>query len=167
VSRQSLRLLMAMVVGTALALAGCSPQAPSSQDATTDSASASAGASMVGSDQDITFTAGQVTVHGSLRMPPHASAPVPAAVLLAGSGPTDRNGNTPALPGSIDTLRSLADVLATDGVASVRYDKLSTGATGLGPFASDPSSIGYTISSTRPAQPWVSWPDGPTSMPAI
>ena len=98
----------------------------------------------MGSDQEITFAAGKVTVHGSLRLPPHASTPVPAAVLLAGSGPTDRNGNTPAVPGSIDTLRSLADVLAADGVASVRYDKLSTGSTGLGPFASDPSSIGYS-----------------------
>ena len=118
-----------------LTLAGCSTQAPSPPPGTTPT---------VGADQEITFTAGQVTVHGSLRMPPHASAPVPAAVLLAGSGPTDRNGNTPAVPGSIDTLRSLADVLATDGVASVRYDKLSTGATGFGPFASDPSSIGYS-----------------------
>jgi len=97
-----------------------------------------------GTDQEITFTAGQITVHGSLRLPRDARTPVPAAVLLAGSGPTDRDGNTPAVPGSIDTLRSLADMLAMNGVASVRYDKLSTGATGLGPFASDPSSIGYS-----------------------
>jgi len=114
-----------------------------SQPATTPAPVVDTGASGVGTDQEITFTAGQVTVHGSLRLPPNAATPVPAAVLLAGSGPTDRNGNTPAVPGAIDTLRSLADVLATLGVASIRYDKLSTGATGLGPYASDPASIGY------------------------
>lgn len=140
-----------LVAGAVVALAGCSSQAPSVQPDGTGSGgtggtstATSGGASPVGTDQEITFAAGQVTVHGSLRMPPNATGPVPAAVLLAGSGPTDRNGNTPSVPGTIGTLSSLADVLAAHGVASLRYDKLSSGATGLGPYASDPASIGYT-----------------------
>ncbi len=99
----------------------------------------------VGTDTEVTFPAGLVTVHGSLRMPPNADGPVPAAVVLAGSGPTDRNGNTPAVPGDIGTLSSVADVLAGAGVASLRYDKLSSGATGLGPFTgANLADIGYS-----------------------
>ena len=100
---------------------------------------------MVGTDREVTFTVGQVVVHGSLRLPPGATTSGrPAAVLIAGSGPTDRNGNNPGVPGDIGTLSSIADLLATDGVASLRYDKVTTGATGLGPFASNLPSLGYS-----------------------
>lgn len=95
-----------------------------------------------GGDRDVSFYADGVHVYGSLRVP-DGPGPHPAAVLLAGSGPVDRNGNSPLIPGNVDTLRHLADVLAEHGVASLRYDKLGTGETGLGPFAGDPSAIGF------------------------
>jgi pimeloyl-ACP methyl ester carboxylesterase len=50
-------------------------------------------------------------------------APVPVVLLHAGSGPTDRNGNSTALPGANDSLRMVAQALAARGIASVRYDK--------------------------------------------
>ncbi|WP_420455307.1 alpha/beta hydrolase [Rubrivirga sp.] len=60
------------------------------------------------------------TLHGTLALP-DADGPVPVALLIAGSGPTDRDGNQggegPA------TLRKLAHALAARGVASVRFDK--------------------------------------------
>ncbi|MGC1420000.1 MAG: hypothetical protein WA786_07775, partial [Acidimicrobiales bacterium] len=62
--------------------------------------------------------------------------------LIAGSGPTDRNGNSTVEPGPIDTLETMADWLSADGVASLRYDKLGSGETGLGSFASHVDSIG-------------------------
>jgi hypothetical protein len=156
--RNRIALLVAAVV---LAVAaGCSssvapsdptgssrPAASASLGGTGSSAGSSAATSnaapTVGTDQEVTFTAGGVTVHGSLRLPLDATGPVPAAVL-AGSGPTDRNGNTPLVPGTIGTLSSLADVLAGDGVASLRYDKLGTGATGLAPYAANLAAIGYS-----------------------
>jgi alpha-beta hydrolase superfamily lysophospholipase len=49
-------------------------------------------------------------------------------LLIAGSGPTDRNGNNALLPVPIDNLRLLAEALATRGVASLRYDKRGLGA---------------------------------------
>jgi hypothetical protein len=63
---------------------------------------------------------------GSLLLP-EGAGPWPAALLIAGSGPTDRNGNTPLLPAPLDNLRRLAHALAQRGVASLRYDKRGVG----------------------------------------
>lgn len=49
-----------------------------------------------------------------------------AAVIIAGSGPTDRDGNSP-LGVSAGTYRLLAEGLAERGVATVRYDKRGAG----------------------------------------
>ena len=93
-------------------------------------------------DQTVSFAAGGMTVYGTYRHPAAPSGALPAVLLIAGSGPTDRNGNSRLDAGSVDTLRKVADWLSTDGVASLRYDKLGTGRTGLGPYAVDPSAIG-------------------------
>jgi pimeloyl-ACP methyl ester carboxylesterase len=61
-------------------------------------------------------------VFGTLELPAH-SFPVPVALIIAGSGPTDRNGNSIALPGSNNSLKLLAAGLAERGIASLRYDK--------------------------------------------
>jgi pimeloyl-ACP methyl ester carboxylesterase len=70
------------------------------------------------------------TLVGSLACPPGGlgRARVPLVLVLAGSGPTDRNGNSALLPGRNDGLRMLADSLAARGIASVRYDKRGVGA---------------------------------------
>lgn len=52
----------------------------------------------------------------------------PLVILHAGSGPTDRDGNSRVLPGANNSLRQLAEALARRGVASVRYDKRLIGA---------------------------------------
>ncbi|AWZ24082.1 MULTISPECIES: alpha/beta hydrolase [Rhodococcus] len=97
------------------------------------------------SDTEITFSSGDVTLHGSLRVPVSMRGPVPAVLLLAGSGPTDRNGDSALLPGSIGTLRHLADVLERKGFASLRYDKLGSGVTALGPYSvEDVADLGFS-----------------------
>jgi pimeloyl-ACP methyl ester carboxylesterase len=58
---------------------------------------------------------------------PDTPAPWPAVLLIAGSGPTDRNGNSVGLPGPNNSLRLLAEALAERGIASVRYDKRGIG----------------------------------------
>src|ERR1043166_1542724 len=60
-------------------------------------------------------------LHGTLLLP--ARLPAPVALIIAGSGPTDRNGNSPALPGQNNSLKYLAEGLAQQGIASLRYDK--------------------------------------------
>ena len=49
-----------------------------------------------------------------------------AALIVAGSGPTDRDGNGPF--GRNDALRLLAEALAARGIASLRADKRGIGA---------------------------------------
>ncbi len=48
-------------------------------------------------------------------------------LLVAGSGPTDMDGNTSLLPGRNDSLLLLAKGLAQEGVSSFRYDKRTAG----------------------------------------
>jgi uncharacterized protein len=60
---------------------------------------------------------------GPLLRPASAAAPVPVVLLIAGSGPTDRDGNSPMIPGKNNSLKLLAEALAAEGIASLRYDK--------------------------------------------
>ncbi|BFG69812.1 alpha/beta hydrolase [Sediminibacterium sp. KACHI17] len=57
---------------------------------------------------------------GTLLMP-GASSKVPVVLIIAGSGPTDRNGNNPMMKN--ESLHMLAQGLAAKGIASVRFDK--------------------------------------------
>jgi hypothetical protein len=109
--------------------------------------SASAAKSSSGSwvDQNVSFQSRGMTIYATFRHPTDESKIVPGVLLIAGSGPTDRNGNSAVAPGPVNTLKTLADWLSNDGVASLRYDKLGSGRTGLGPYASDPSSIGLSV----------------------
>lgn len=58
-------------------------------------------------------------LHGTLLAPSETRA---AALIIAGSGPTDRDGNSP-LGVSAASYRLLAEGLAAHGVATVRTDK--------------------------------------------
>jgi len=87
-----------------------------------------------------------MTIYATFSHPTNESEIVPGVLLIAGSGPTDRNGNSAVAPGPVNTLKALADWLSDDGVATLRYDKLGSGATGLGPYALDPASIGLSVS---------------------
>ncbi len=55
------------------------------------------------------------------------TAPLIAVVIVTGSGPTDRDWNTPLVPGTNGTARLLAEVLARAGVSSLRYEKRASG----------------------------------------
>ncbi|SHJ28219.1 hypothetical protein SAMN02745751_02173 [Dethiosulfatibacter aminovorans DSM 17477] len=48
-------------------------------------------------------------------------------LIIAGSGPTDRNGNTPILKGRNDSLKLLAEELEKKGISTFRYDKRTAG----------------------------------------
>ena len=52
---------------------------------------------------------------------PAADARPPVALLIAGSGPTDRDGNGPQIKPA--TLKKLSDGLVARGIATLRYDK--------------------------------------------
>ena len=62
-------------------------------------------------------------IAGTLQLPEAADSKPRVVLIIAGSGPTDRDGNSALLPGRNDSLKMLAVALAEEGIASVRYDK--------------------------------------------
>lgn len=58
---------------------------------------------------------------------PEGQGPFPVAIIIAGSGPTDKDGNSKALPGENNSLKMIAEDLASEGIASIRYDKRGVG----------------------------------------
>jgi pimeloyl-ACP methyl ester carboxylesterase len=72
---------------------------------------------------------GGVTLAGTLLLPLVSELQkVPGVVLVGGSGPTDRDGNNRLVSGKIDLLKQIAELLAANGIASLRYDKRGIGA---------------------------------------
>jgi alpha-beta hydrolase superfamily lysophospholipase len=75
---------------------------------------------------EVNWQLDSTTVYGTL-VRPFGPGPFPAVVMVAGSGPTDRDWNSPLLPGSNGSARLLAEALAQAGFASLRYDKRASG----------------------------------------
>ncbi|MFI5001398.1 MAG: alpha/beta hydrolase family protein [Reyranellales bacterium] len=80
-------------------------------------------------EQTVRFAGGSgVTLAGTLLLPMISEMQyVPGVVLIAGSGPTDRDGNNPGVPARIDLLKQIAETLAHAGIATLRYDKRGIG----------------------------------------
>ncbi len=69
-----------------------------------------------------TIHSGALELGGTLTLPRGATGRIPVAVIIAGSGPTDRNGNS--LMGiKPNSYAQLAWRLAERGIATLRYDK--------------------------------------------
>jgi len=84
------------------------------------------GADAAGESTEVSWPIGSTTVDGTLCRP-SGPGPFPAVVLVAGSGPTDRDWCSPLLPGNNGSGRLLAEALARAGIASLRYDKRAVG----------------------------------------
>src|SRR5690349_24924062 len=81
---------------------------------------------------DTTFTETTFVLHtangditGTLTVPVNTNGKIPVALIIAGSGPTDRNGNNPMMKN--ESLKLLAYGLATNHIASLRFDKRGLG----------------------------------------
>ncbi len=79
-----------------------------------------------GESSEVSWPLDSTTVYGTL-VKPSGPGPFLAVVLVAGSGPTDRDWNSPLLQGSNGSARLIAEALAQAGIASLRYDKRASG----------------------------------------
>lgn len=80
------------------------------------------------SESTFTIEAANAKLSGTVTIPENAtSQSLPIAIIIAGSGPTDRDGNSYAMPGPIDNLKEIAHYLGSQGVAAVRFDKRGIG----------------------------------------
>lgn len=78
------------------------------------------------SSVEVSWQLDGITMEGTV-VRPDGDPPFPAVVLVAGSGPTDRDWCSPLLPGSNGSGRLFAETFARSGIASVRYDKRASG----------------------------------------
>jgi pimeloyl-ACP methyl ester carboxylesterase len=73
---------------------------------------------------DVLIPAGEHVLAGTLTVP-LGDGPFPAAVLISGSGPSDRDESLPGVP--LKPFARLARELAAQGVATLRYDDRGVG----------------------------------------
>jgi uncharacterized protein len=76
--------------------------------------------------EEVSWQIGQTVVDGTLTIP-DKTGKYPGVVFVAGSGPTDRNWESPLLPGTNGTARLLAERLSSSGYITLRYDKRVSG----------------------------------------
>ena len=81
-------------------------------------------------------------LYGTLLLP-GSQQPPPVALIVAGSGPTDRNGNQPQARN--DSLKRLARLLASQGIASLRFDKRGVAAS----LAAEPDESRLSVARYR------------------
>ncbi|MCC9307774.1 alpha/beta hydrolase [Kitasatospora sp. RB6PN24] len=129
-------------------------------------ADAAAPAALVpAADREVQFTVDGTTAYGTLHVPAHrAGHHLAAALLLPGSGPTDRNGDEPPalVPG---TLALIADTLGVDGVMTLRFDKYFTGRTGAGAYQGDPGRLDLAAFTRQAAAAYTTLRDQPEADP--
>jgi pimeloyl-ACP methyl ester carboxylesterase len=77
-----------------------------------------------GQEEEITLETKTGDIKGSLLIP-SVLEKTAVVLIIAGSGPTDRNGNNPMMTNN--SLKMLAKELQKNGIASVRYDKRGIG----------------------------------------
>lgn len=77
-------------------------------------------------EEDITLNTPTGDIHGKLMLP-QSGTPCPVVLIIAGSGPTDMDGNSIGTGMTNNSLLYLARELAANGIASVRYDKRGIG----------------------------------------
>jgi alpha-beta hydrolase superfamily lysophospholipase len=126
---------LSAVAAVCAGLAACGSASGSSGSA----GAGSSGGTVAAVSKNVSFVVDGTTTYGTLDIPAHRNGQrLAAALIIAGSGPTDRNGNQPGVtPGN---LRLIANVLASQGIMSLRFDKYFSGQTGAGALASDPGS---------------------------
>lgn len=117
-----------------MVLAACSGAAPKPAVTPASGKPMTSMASLTTKSEDIAVTVGTRTVPATVVAPTEAG-PWPGIVLLAGSGPTDRDWNSPLLTNKNGSGKLLAEELAKHGAVVIRYDKAGVGANAGVPMA--------------------------------
>ncbi len=77
-------------------------------------------------ERPVSWIVDEIEVHATLTRPA-GEGPFPAVIFVAGSGPTDRNWNTPLIPGTNGSGALVARELSGRGFITLRYDKRPSG----------------------------------------
>lgn len=71
-------------------------------------------------EESVILKTGTGDIYGTLKVPVN-NKPIPVALIIAGSGPTDRNGNQPQMKNN--SLKMLSDGLFYNNIATHCFDK--------------------------------------------
>ncbi len=77
-------------------------------------------------NQQVSWLLDDISMEGTLTYPKDGGNSY-GVVFVAGSGPTDRDWNSPLLPGTNGSGKLLAEALAKEGFNTLRYDKRASG----------------------------------------
>lgn len=80
-----------------------------------------------GSEQKIEIPVKGGKLSASLTYPKVHDIKDSVAIIIPGSGPTDRNGNTPLIDYQINNLKNISYFMANNDIISIRYDKRGVG----------------------------------------
>ena len=143
----AIAIVVSLCITLCLSACGSQSQQPPSQNGT---------GSVAQSQRDVTYPGyNGVMLAGTLVIPAHKSGvKVPGVVIIAGSGPVDRNGNE-GTTFVTDLYSQLADQLAQQGIASLRYDKRGVGASTPVPLPKDPNNP--TPAEVKAIQDFAAW----------
>lgn len=103
-----------------------------------------------GIEQPVQIQTATGTLHGTLDLP-DGKPPFPVVVVIAGSGPTNRDGNQPSIKN--DSLKLLGLALAERGIAALRYDKRGVGESVPAPREEDLRFETYVADAAQ----WIAW----------
>ncbi len=79
-------------------------------------------------EQEVTLAVENGNLGGIIMIPEGKKRDkFPVVLIIQGSGPTDKDGNSAGMPGKNNSLKMLAEALAEEGIASLRYDKRGMG----------------------------------------
>ena len=76
----------------------------------------------VAKEEPVVLETATGSICGKLLVP-NVNVKCPVVLIIAGSGPTDMDGNSALFKGKNNSLKYLAEGLAANGVASLRFDK--------------------------------------------
>ena len=80
----------------------------------------------ISNETAVSWQLDEINIDATLTRP-NGNGPFPAVIMVAGSGPTDRNWNSPLIPGTNGSAALLAHVLTELGYVTLRYDKRASG----------------------------------------
>jgi pimeloyl-ACP methyl ester carboxylesterase len=105
---------------------GCGQQSGGNPSSSTAKTSTPPGASLQIVSENVSWAIEDTEVLATVTRPDDKKVH-PGIVFIAGSGPTDRDWNSPLLPGTNGSGRLLAEELARQGYVTIRYDKRVSG----------------------------------------
>jgi pimeloyl-ACP methyl ester carboxylesterase len=102
------------------------------------------------SEEEVELETEDCTLKGTLTTQDDPSNSTTLVILIAGSGPTDRNGNNPAMENN--SLKMFSDMIVENGFSCLRYDKRAIGESSIATLTKESLNFDLSISD---ASGWV------------